>query len=134
MQDFLWKDIREAWESVCLQEGDWETGRVGEDAGNEGEKDTTAYSFVPTERNSYLFNNQKQVGLILSFLHSIFSNFLQGLECWALRQVRGADALCLVLPISGEAPLPQQPIWVNLGKPISPIQAPPVSIMCCLCK
>lgn len=57
MQDFLWKDLREAWESVCLPEGDWETGRVGEgvELGWEGHY---AYSFVLSRRNYYLFNNQ----------------------------------------------------------------------------
>ena len=44
MQDSLHNDLREARESVCLQGGDWEPGRVGEGAewGWEG------HSLLPT--------------------------------------------------------------------------------------
>lgn len=71
----LWR-VFASWKETGRLEG-W--GKVR----NGGGRDTIAYSFVPSGGNYYLFNNQIQVYLILCFLHSVFSNFLRVLECWA---------------------------------------------------
>lgn len=114
MQDFLWKDLRKL--------GRVPPGRrLGDRKGGGGcgmgvGQNTTAYSFVPSERNYYLFNNQIKVDLVL-LPAACLQQFTPGFR--VLGTQAGERGRCT---LSQLPQLPQQPTQVNLAKPRPPFR------------